>query len=106
MRFEITALPVGRIADEVDLSSATTAKRTGPAAFAADGRLDIPFDRALTPAEVDGVTRLLTSPTDTTAALRKQVTDYLALTSPSTVQNTAMFKGLSRLVLEILDRQK
>lgn len=103
MRFEIKTL--ARSADATDLSAATTAKRTGPAAWTADGWLDIPFDRALTAAEVVAVTRLLTAPTDAVATLRTQLQDYLALTSPSTADSKAAITSLARLVLDVLDRK-
>ncbi len=104
MRFDIWSLP--RAADQVDLSGATTAKRTGPAWFGADGRLEIPFDRTLTTTEVAAVTKLLTAPSDAVATWRGQVQDYLAVTTPTTAQNTAAIKNLARLLLDVLDRQQ
>lgn len=104
MRFNLpNSLP--RPADSVDLSTATTAKRTGPAVWAEPGWLEIPFDRELTPAEVSAVTALLTAPTNAVATWRRQVEDYLALATPSTAQNAAVIKILARLVLDALNRR-
>lgn len=103
MKFEITS-GLARPADEVDLSPATTATRNGPAAWAEDGRLEIPFDRDLSPEEVAAVTLLLTSPTNTEAALRDHAQRFLAIAQPTAADNTAMLKNLARLVLELSSR--
>lgn len=105
MKFEITGAKLARPADLVDLSSATSAQRTGSSWWAEDGRLEIPFDRDLTPAEVVAVTALLTAPTDVTAELRDRVETYLAYESPTTADNTAVLRSLARLALELLDHQ-
>ncbi len=104
MRFDGVAL--ARPADDVDLSSVTTAKRTGPAVWVAPGSLEVPFSRTLTATEVAAVRELLTAPTDAVATWRGQVQDYLAQTSPSTADNAAAIKNMARLLLDVLDRQQ
>ena len=97
---------LARSADDVDLSSVTTATRTGPAAWVAPGSLEIPFSRALTDSEVAAVRQLLTAPTDAVAQWRAQVSDFLAIPSPTPAQTTAAFQNLVRLTLDLLDRTK
>lgn len=104
MRLPIRTL--GRPVADVNLSQATTAQQTGPASWTADGELDIPFDRALTPAEVDAVVLQLTSASDAEATLRTSCATYLALSAPTVAQNTAQVKLLTRLVLLMVDRQR
>lgn len=104
MRFYITQLP--RPADDVDFSSATTAKQTGPAKWASAGELDIPFDRKLTAAEAAAVELLLTSADNTEASVREQCANFLANPSPTTAQNSAHLKLLTRLLLDQLDRRQ
>src|SRR4051812_44333092 len=97
MRPEIAAL--ARSADGVDFTSVTDAEQTGPAQWVDVGVLEIPFDRDLTPAETDAVVLLLTSASTAEADLRKTCTDYLALAAPTTAQNAAQIKALTRLAL-------
>ncbi|MCW3041181.1 MAG: hypothetical protein JWM31_3086 [Solirubrobacterales bacterium] len=84
----------------------TTAVRTGPATWVAPGVLEIPFNRDLTATEIAGVRQLLAAPTDAAAQWRQQVTDFLALTSPTPTQSADAIRSLSRLVLDLLDRNK
>ncbi len=69
------------------------------------GVLGVPFDRALTQGELADVTRLLTSATDTVAADRALLENYLSLGTTTTNQNTAAIKALVRSVLAMLDQQ-
>ncbi|ROR91779.1 hypothetical protein [Nocardioides aurantiacus] len=102
-RFDQITLP--RPADSVDVSPATTAKRTGPAMWIAPGSLEVPFDRELTTTEVAAVRALLTVPTDEAATWRSDLEKYLALTTPTTAQNTAAIRTLAHLALDMLDRK-
>jgi hypothetical protein len=100
MRFDISNL--ARPAD-ADVSDLTSAKRTGPPAWTDDGGLEIPFDRTLSPAEVEAVTVRLTSATTTEETFRTSTVAYLALSNPSVADNTAQLQRVTRLLLSMLD---
>lgn len=100
MRFPIRTL--ARAVDDVDLSSATTAKRVGPPTWVG-GELEIPFDRTLTAAEAEAVTLLLTSETDAEAGWRSAISAYLDLAAPTAAQDKAQIKALTRMVLRLSD---
>lgn len=104
MKLRVTDLP--RPADEVDLSSATTARRTGRARWDPDemGVLDLPFDRELTADEEAAVLLLLQSPTEEAADLVGATEVFVGKANPSAVETAAQVKVLSRLMLELRNR--
>lgn len=97
MRFEIRS--VVRPVDDTDLSDLTTAKRLGPAAWASDGVLEIPFDRPLTDAETAAIERRLTTRDGDEEQQRATLEAYLSLTSPTTAQTRDALRALIRRYL-------
>lgn len=102
MRLPIQSL--ARSVDDVDLSSVTTAKRTGPAVWVGEGVMDIPFDRPLTDTEADAVALLLASQDDDEAHGRKKARDFLDDDAPNLADITAQVQTLTDLVLRLLDK--
>lgn len=90
--------------DDVDFSDVTTAVRTGPAVWAEDGTLDIPFDRDLTAVELAAVRRRLESRTTVLEGLREGCEAYLDLPTPTAAQNAAQLKRMTRVLLVLLQR--
>lgn len=103
MRVDLQGKPLVRPADEADLTGVTTAKRTGPAAWVADGVLDVPFDRTLTATELEGVRRRLTSVTDEEATIRDATLAFLSLSAPTAAETVDQVRRLTRIVLGLLD---
>lgn len=77
--------------------------------WAADGALDIQFDRDLTPDEEAAVRRRCASCSDTEVTLRERANGaldsnraFLALPSPTATQNAAQVKALTRQIQGVL----
>lgn len=104
MRFTVERL--ARKVAGIDLTSATSAVVTGTPEWVAPGVLEIPFDRPLTPSEVEAVTLRLTSGSEAEAQMREACAEYLALTSPTAAQTSAQVRVLTRLLGRLIAREE
>jgi hypothetical protein len=94
------ALPtVARSVDDTDLSDLTTAARTGPAVWADDGSLDIPFDRDLTDTEVAAISNRLLTTDAAKEAIRWVLVQYTANEAPTAEETRQAWDTIAEAVM-------